>query len=250
MLLAGLIKYAERTRALYLASLETFKKSILKEPDPGPNYAKLMDEYSSRKEAKLLARINITGEPDRVSKTMTYEGAKEGMISKSDIVMHAHHFFEIFKCLIVDLIFSFCERHESQQFFQQRTAEDAFKVIAVELNFMYEVLYTKVRVVHSIVGYIFRFFAFANIVVALVLFTCLKKNGFHRFDVGITHCLLYGAVSLDAIALSMAIFSDWTVATIKNIKRRSKMAILFDKLVGAQFLSIMDRRKDLGKTKC
>lgn len=82
MLLAGLIKYAERTRALYLASLKTFKESMLKDPDPGPNYAKLMDEYSSRKEAKLPATIKITGEPDRESKTMMYEGVEEEISSE------------------------------------------------------------------------------------------------------------------------------------------------------------------------
>ncbi|XP_030528824.2 uncharacterized protein LOC115739736 [Rhodamnia argentea] len=250
MLVAGLIKYAERTRALYLASLESFKESMLKEPDPGPNYAKLMDEYSSRKDAKLPAKITITGEPDRESKTMSYEGAKEGTLSESEVIMHAYYFFNIFRGLIVDLIFSFRERHESRQFFQHRTPEDALRVIAVELNFMYEVLYTKVRVVHSVIGYIFRFIAFANIAVALVLFTCLKKNGFHRFDVRITYCLLYGAIALDAIALFMAIFSDWTVATLKNIKKRSRLSTLFDRYFGAPFLSIMDLRKDLGITKC
>ncbi|KAF7849054.1 hypothetical protein BT93_L1293 [Corymbia citriodora subsp. variegata] len=250
MLLAGLIKYAERTRALYLASLKTFKESMLKDPDPGPNYAKLMDEYSSRKEAQRPAIIKIIGEPDRESKTIIYEGMEEVIRSESDVVRHAYHFFEIFKGLIVDLIFTFHEWHESRQFFQQRNAEEAFKVIAIELNFMYDVLYTKVRVVHSIVGCIFRFFAFANIVVSLVLFTCLKKNGFHRIDVRITYCLLYGAIALDAIALFRAVFSDWTVVTIKNIKKRSKMAITYDKLFGARFLSIMDKRKHLGVTKC
>lgn len=250
MLLAGLIKYAERTRALYLASLKTFKESMLKDPDPGPNYAKLMDEYSSRKEAKLPATIKITGEPDRESKTMMYEAVEGKIDSESDVVRHAYHFFEIFKGLIVDLIFSFRERHESRQFFQRRNAEDAFKVIAVELNFMYDVLYTKVQVVHSMVGYIFRFFALANIAVSLVLFTCLKKNRFHPVDVRITYCLLYGAIALDAIAIFMAVFSDWTVARIKNIKKRSKMAVLFDKLFCARFLSIMDKRKHLVVTKC
>ncbi|KAK3200031.1 hypothetical protein Dsin_023446, partial [Dipteronia sinensis] len=48
--LAGTLKYLERTRALYLASLERFRDSMLKEPDPGPNYAKLIDDIASKKE--------------------------------------------------------------------------------------------------------------------------------------------------------------------------------------------------------
>ncbi|KAK3200020.1 hypothetical protein Dsin_023435 [Dipteronia sinensis] len=51
--LAGTLKYLERTRALYLASLERFRDSMLKEPDPGPNYAKLIDDIASKKESRL-----------------------------------------------------------------------------------------------------------------------------------------------------------------------------------------------------
>ena len=40
LLFAGTIKYAERIAALYLASSESFGISVLKEPNPGPNYEK------------------------------------------------------------------------------------------------------------------------------------------------------------------------------------------------------------------
>ncbi|KAL4562419.1 hypothetical protein LXL04_034622 [Taraxacum kok-saghyz] len=49
MFFTGIIKYAERTRSLYLASADRFKDSMLTDPDPGPNYAKLMNEYFSKK---------------------------------------------------------------------------------------------------------------------------------------------------------------------------------------------------------
>ena len=47
LLLAGTIKYAEQTAALYLASLDSLGISLLREPDPGPNYEKLMTLYSN-----------------------------------------------------------------------------------------------------------------------------------------------------------------------------------------------------------
>jgi hypothetical protein len=69
---AGTIKYGERTRALFLANLNRFRESMLKAPDPGPNYAKLMEEYSSKKEAKLPTQIELIPEPNKDSKTARY----------------------------------------------------------------------------------------------------------------------------------------------------------------------------------
>lgn len=220
MLLAGIIKYAERTRGLYLASLDKFKESMLKEPDPGPNYAKLMDEYASKKEANIPTRIDYTAEPKKDSAKTTAFADVEKELLEENAVKYAYQFFEIFKGLIVDLIFSFRERNESRSFFQGRSADDAYMVILIELNFLYEALYTKVVVVHSIVGYIFRFLASGLTIAALVIFTQLTKGGFHHFDVRITYTLLIGAIALDTIAMFMVFFSDWNVANIKNLARK------------------------------
>ncbi|PKI58536.1 hypothetical protein CRG98_021097 [Punica granatum] len=220
MLLAGIVKYAERTRALYLASLDKYKQSMLKEPDPGPNYAKLMDEYASKMEAKLPTRIDMIAEPKKDSVKTTAIDDFPRDLNVIDSVKYAYQFYEIFRGLIVDLIFSFRERNDSRSFFQSRTADDAYKVVLIELNFMYEALYTKVVVVHSLVGYIFRFFALGNVIAALIIFIRLGKGGFHRFDVRITFTLLIGAVALDLIAMFMVFFSDWNVANIKNLAKR------------------------------
>ncbi|KAL6966477.1 hypothetical protein U1Q18_032257 [Sarracenia purpurea var. burkii] len=67
--IAGLIKYTERTRALYLASSRRFRNSLLTDPDLGPNYAKLMDEYTYMLEAKLPAKIEMISEPSRINGT-------------------------------------------------------------------------------------------------------------------------------------------------------------------------------------
>ncbi|XP_059660188.1 uncharacterized protein LOC132306693 [Cornus florida] len=212
MFMAGIIKYSERTRSLYLASLGSFRDSMLTEPDPGPDYAKLMDEYFSKKESKLPTRIVMIAEPDRGIKAAT--AAKVADLTDLEVVQHAYRFFNTFKGLIVDLIFSFRERNQSRDFFLKRTAKDAFKVIEVELNFIYEVLYTKISVVHCKLGYICRFISFSSVVVALVLFHSDNKEGFHAFDVKITYALLGGAMALDTIALFMLIFSDWTIIAL------------------------------------
>uniref|UniRef100_A0A2N9IAT9 DUF4220 domain-containing protein n=1 Tax=Fagus sylvatica TaxID=28930 RepID=A0A2N9IAT9_FAGSY len=43
----GTVKYVERTRALYLASLNKFGGSVLPPPNPGPDYQKVTKIYSS-----------------------------------------------------------------------------------------------------------------------------------------------------------------------------------------------------------
>ncbi|KAK9936220.1 hypothetical protein M0R45_013072 [Rubus argutus] len=229
LFLAGIIKYAERTRALYLASLDNFKESMLKKPDPGPNYAKLMEEYSSKKDAKLPTHIELTPERSKESRTTTYV-VDEGEMNKDiALVRHAFFFFNIFKGLIVDLIFSFHERFESRVFFHNRSPEQAFKIVAIELNFMYEALFTKVVVVHSKRGYLCRAISFSAVCTALVCFQKIEKHDFHGFDVGITYILLFGALALDSIAVFMLTFSDWTAAFVKKSCLKSYIDSILEK---------------------
>jgi hypothetical protein len=112
-------------------------------------------------------------------------------------VKHAYHFFRIFQGLIVDIIFSFQEREESRLFFQKRDSEDAFKVLAIELNFFYELLYTKVIVLYSMLGYSARCISWCAVVAAISTFYSIDKNDFGKIDVGITYSLLFGAMSND-----------------------------------------------------
>lgn len=215
MFISGLIKYSERTRSLYLASLSRFRESMLRDPDPGPNYAKLMDEYYSKKEARLPTRIQLIGEPDRGAKSMNK--VKRGRLVDSEVVLYAKHFFQTFKGLIVGTIFSFRERNQSRDFFLARTAEDAFGVVEVELNFIYEALYTKVSLVCNKLGFLSRIISVSCVVASFVIFYSQPKKGFDRFDVGVTYTLLFGAIGLDCIAFIMLIQSDWFVAYSRKL---------------------------------
>ncbi|KAM4082641.1 hypothetical protein ACJW30_11G190900 [Castanea mollissima] len=213
MFLAGTIKYCERTRALFLASLDKFRESMLKAPDPGPNYAKLMEEFTSKKDAGLPTWIEMTPEPEgKGSKPEDPHDSRENDLEELEVVKHAYKYFKTFKGLIVELIFSFRERNESQEFFQKRNPEDALKIIDLELNFIYEALFTKVVVVHSLMGYIFRFISIFSVVMASGFFFSMNKDGFKKFDVIVSYTLLAGAMCLDLIALFMLISSNWTIA--------------------------------------
>ncbi|KAM5557899.1 hypothetical protein ABKV19_024967 [Rosa sericea] len=207
----GLVKYGERIRALYLASLETLKDTVFPVQEPALDYAKYMDEYSSRKAAHLPIKLEITEGRSSDSKNVTYR-LGEGDIDTIKLVEGAHHLFQISMGLIIDLVFNYHQRNESRAYFNRLTPEDAFTSIATELNFMYEALYTKAYVVHSRRGHVQRATSFIAVCIALVIFYRLEKHGFHRFDVRVTYSLLFGAIVLDSIALLMLILSDWTIA--------------------------------------
>ncbi|XP_022772072.1 uncharacterized protein LOC111314705 [Durio zibethinus] len=214
MFIAGIIKYVERTVALRLASLDIFRDSMLKQPDPGANYARLMNEYASRREAEPSTRLTPKRRPDAESKTSDVPTVG-GHLNNLDVVHYAFKHFQVFKGLIVDLIFSNRELYESRKFFNWRTAEDALRIIEVELNMIYDALYTKVEVVNSIAGYISRFIAFGLVFASSGLFYFqAKKDEYHGVDIRITYTLLLGAIALDVISFLMLISSDRIFASI------------------------------------
>lgn len=229
---AGFIKYFERTCALYFASLDRFRDSMLQEPDPGLNYVKIMEEYASWIEAKIPTKIFMLPEPTRKPIfNDTDIQTKDGEFDDLDVVHRACYFSKIFKGLLVDIIFSFRERDESRHFFYGRkpeeaseeASEEAYRIIEVELNLFYETFYTKVEVIRSAAGYIMRFLSFGSVVVALSFFHLnVEKHGFDNFDVRLTYILIFGAICLDTIALFMLIFSDRTFAALKKTDHEPK----------------------------
>jgi hypothetical protein len=231
LFVAGTIKYCERTRALFLASLNRFRASILKPPYSGPNYGKLMEIHNLNEVAKVPVQIEIIPTTTIKQSEKQRYGIQEENLDELTVVKYAYVFFEIFKGLVVDLNSSPEERRMSREFIHHRNSKDAFKVQAVELNFMYDVLYTKVVVVHSKFGHFVRFISWGAVVAAFLTFYLLDKNGFHKIDVGITYTLLFGAISLDTIALFMLAFSDWTSASIQNSSRDSICTARIKKLL-------------------
>ncbi|KAG8645973.1 hypothetical protein MANES_10G109200v8 [Manihot esculenta] len=138
-------------------SKDKFRASMLRKPDPGINFPKFAEAAASKKPEEL-PEVK-TENPEELPDVKT-ENQREATdfclhirkLEDLDVVQEAHKYFKIFKGLIVDIIYSFKERDKSRYFFNSISAEDAFKVIAAELNFLYDVLYTKVVVVHSMLG--------------------------------------------------------------------------------------------------
>nr|CAD1841170.1 unnamed protein product [Ananas comosus var. bracteatus] len=192
MFVVGVVKYAERTYCLYRGSADGLRSSMLGEPDPGPDYAELIQKYDFSKFA------------------LESEDTDWKLDKDSPVESTAFRLYQKFQYLFADLILSFKERNVSKKFFSDLDADKAFELIEVELGFVYDIVYTKAAAVHTRAGYALRLIGSACIVAALLTFFFVDKRGFTLLDVAITYALLLGAVVLDAAALMMLLSSDWT----------------------------------------
>ncbi|XP_039172571.1 uncharacterized protein LOC120295463 [Eucalyptus grandis] len=194
--LAAVIKNVERILVLNLSSLPRFRVRVFSH-----------HKHSKNSKIRLVEELNVLG--DR------YPEGEEAKLAESIVVKHARHFLNIFDIFLIDLIYSSEERMMSREYFRKVSAMDALRVISVELNFFYEMLYTKALTVHSKRSYIFRSIAFINVAITFILFNRLNKHQLPNLDMKITYSLLFGGIALDVIALLMLVFSDWTIAGIK-----------------------------------
>ncbi|KAL6654350.1 hypothetical protein ACP70R_007815 [Stipagrostis hirtigluma subsp. patula] len=217
MFVAGVAKYGERTLALRAASMGSLRSSMLTPPDPGPNYAKFVEECQSRRDAGLVARIVIVPErpPDG---DVHVEVRRE---EYGDLVHSAHRLFRTFRRLFVDLILSFQDRIDSLAFFRRLEMDQAFKVVEIELVLMYESLHSKASVIHGRLGRGLRVFTLAAPVVSLVFFTRAAGDmrGYAPVDIDISYVLLGGAIFLEFYAILLMLISPWTYADLRATQR-------------------------------
>ncbi|KAK4836877.1 hypothetical protein QYF36_000955 [Acer negundo] len=122
----------------------------------------------------------------------------------------AYFLFKRFRYLFADLILSYNERKESYSKFENKSAEHAFKLVAVELGYMYDVLYTKVSIIYSPYGILFRFISFCCTASALIAIIFVNTRQYPPVDRYITYILMISAVVVEIYAFIMLLFSDWT----------------------------------------
>lgn len=228
MFVAGCLKYAERTWALQRASMSSLRSSMVKEPDPGPNYAKFMEEYYSSKAAGLVAKIEVVEESQEDSNPASSDLENQLDVIPVEmpyqtVVPKAHMFFQTFKRLFVDLILSFEHRKESQDLFVKLEVKKAYKVIEIELSFMYEILHTKAAIIYTQYGWLFRCTTLICTTLALTFFSLSHKNGYKPVDVVVTYILLCGAVLLETVAIIFMLLSFWTFVAFSKIARSKKV---------------------------
>ncbi|KAF8690419.1 hypothetical protein HU200_040770 [Digitaria exilis] len=91
------------------------------------------------------------------------------------------------------------------------------RIVVMELAMMFDLLYTKARVLHKRVGRILRFSAQICMVFAFVIFLVMSDKhvqNHDRLNVGITYTLFVGAIIMELCSVAMAIASPWTKARL------------------------------------
>ncbi|RLN28414.1 hypothetical protein C2845_PM05G01200 [Panicum miliaceum] len=131
---------------------------------------------------------------------------------------HAHDLFHVCKSAMVD---SSVDDNDSAdgpgrrllESFTNRDPSYRWKLIEMELSLMYDILYTKAAVVHTLHGHCIRVASSLAVATSLLLFRFSNKAaGYSRVDVAITYTLLGGALLLETTSLLSALFSTWTFA--------------------------------------
>ncbi|KAH7857477.1 hypothetical protein Vadar_013161 [Vaccinium darrowii] len=191
MFISALIKSTERTRSLYLASWR--RPSVTPENVEAPN-----------PEPSTVGDNNVSM-PDADDTT------------DPDLLAAVYLHFDTVKGLIADLKFSVGERDKSRLFFLDLTPQQAFETVKIELNFLYEILFTKTPVLRGY--YRFnrsRFVSSMSCLTAFVLFHSMDpKHKFlhHKIDVEITYTLLLGTIVHEVIPFFVINSSDWNTVT-------------------------------------
>ncbi|KAF8377043.1 hypothetical protein HHK36_030415 [Tetracentron sinense] len=154
-------------------------------------------------------------------------------LSHSDaVVVHvAYSFFQVFKRIFADLFLTVFDVDFSQTYFKQISWEDAFKVVEMELGFMYDVLYTKASIVYTRLGCILRAISLSTTISLFGVFLMVEKHGYSNIDIIITHILIVGAIVLEMYALIVLLSSDWVI--VWNCKHQNSFLNLMLRLISS-----------------
>ncbi|GFS32298.1 hypothetical protein Acr_00g0021840 [Actinidia rufa] len=216
VLLVAMVKFAERNLVQYMASSNQFRDSMLQGPDPGPNYAKFMDAHSAKEaEGFVIYRGPLIETPLEED---PFHNLAETDIPDDEILRHAYSFFETFKKLFADLILSFQDYKSSRSFFHKHSSDVAFKVVEIELGFVYDVLYTKAIVIYSRLAIVSRLISFSLITSVFFVYLFKYWHDFSETNMIITCSLLAGGSYLEFYEMILFFSSDWTRLWLDNHK--------------------------------
>jgi hypothetical protein len=92
-----------------------------------------------------------------------------------------------------------------------KAEESIYKAIQLELELMYELVYTKAAVIRTWYGLCIRVFCLCAILTALQIFLSSNKREYSTSDVAVSYILLTGAAALEITSALREIGSSWTL---------------------------------------
>ncbi|GKV47214.1 hypothetical protein SLEP1_g54132 [Rubroshorea leprosula] len=172
VLIAGTIKYGERNRSFFLASIDNFGDHYWWKHWSG-NVVYLYFQRTIRK----LKSLDVTN--------------SDGPLAV----------FGILKSLIVGPRVPSKQKYLILSTICDSNSDEVLQNIEMSLSLLYDLLHTKLRVTTSSIGGLCRFVDFGCILGALMSFSILKKHyRLGEFDVWLTYVLLIGALALELIS--------------------------------------------------
>ncbi|XP_039158502.1 uncharacterized protein LOC120288525 [Eucalyptus grandis] len=210
VILVGFVKYAERTLCQYLASEDRLRDSMLSPSDFGPIYPRIMEQYTLKKEEGYRVSIDEVVEVP-APEDLSAIGGQGGDGENAKTLAKAYELFKIFKLLFVGLILNFGDLEASKRMFSNpaMTSETAFKIVEIELGFMYDLLYTKALLLNRAWGIVRCAISLSVPCAVLVFFLLQDRKDYPKVDVCITFLLISAAILLEVYSVLLAISSDW-----------------------------------------
>lgn len=171
MFIVGVLKYGEHTWALKCSNLGSIRSSVKTEP---------------------LARHYVYPEYDKVD--LSSQGLKGPLHFQEELLLRcAHSVFHICKRAAVNssvVIYP----HSSDKKILGYGWKTMWRLTEMELSLLYDILYTKAAVIHTLPGYCIRAFSMLSTVASLLLFHLSGKGLYNAVDVAITYTLMVGAL--------------------------------------------------------
>ncbi|CAN6165747.1 unnamed protein product [Urochloa humidicola] len=188
--IAGIIKYGERTMALMYGNLRNMSGVLQKNKNMSDsNTNENVEEVPSLEKADNVSYLDIVS-----FALKSAPGVKELFAG------HTLHQMEDYQRNV--LTSTIHEAHMP-------------KLLEVELDLMYDDIYTKALVIRTKSGIILRCLSQISMAVAFVLFLVSDHHGYSRADLAITYVLFSGAFFLEACAAFMFLMSPWTWSWLK-----------------------------------
>ncbi|XP_022714548.1 uncharacterized protein LOC111274182 [Durio zibethinus] len=206
--IVGIIKYGERVWALFKASSMRFRKSV----------------FSDTRSFQL--EVDLQQGPSNGKMTLE-EYLQHRQIKDEYRYLHrAFHLFQVFRPLFSDLKLRIYSDLSYIFEMPKVTAEEAFKIVEIELGFLYDMLYTKIPIVITRQGVILRCICLSFTVSTLIAFLIVVgKHGYSKVDIGISYLLMVGAIFLEIYSAILHLSSDRGILWLTSQNNRYLKAI-------------------------
>ncbi|CAL5387155.1 unnamed protein product [Camellia sinensis] len=208
----GLVKYCERVWVLYWASENNFRDSI---NDIPTNESKIIKECK----LKQLEGFHLTTHQVLEVEVEVPVTSSPGH-NDANQLLTAYHFLEMVRRLFADLILGFQDRDASKAIFKRDNmdSEKAFKITEIELGLIYDLLYTKAKVMYTrwgiarrIIGIFLTLFVLVMVSLEEMLMVNKKHHNYSsKVDLTITMVLMGFAFLLELYAVVELLLSDQT----------------------------------------